>query len=155
MKRFLTSVLLLLALCSYSFGRELVATGKSNTQLGDYKIWTSDNPVTINGEEHKTYIITYANSPTEVQVVITKGKKCKNYVVLSDKLSVQYVCSEDYFGVQKLGTELAIQGFSTSDKDLNRNEYFHQKVLGPGRQSELNNAHLIASYFPRLINPSI
>jgi hypothetical protein len=40
----------------------------------------------------------------------------------------------------------------TSDAALNRSEYFHQKVLAPGKRSEVENTQLIAAYFPLLIN---
>jgi len=34
---------------------------------------------------------------------------------------------------------------------MNRIEYFHQKVISSGMGEEVENAHLIASYFPMLI----
>jgi hypothetical protein len=151
MKRMLFAALLILGFSSASFSREFVAAGKTYSALGDYKIEIADNPVVINGEQHMTYIISYENSPMEVSIVITKGEKCKNYIVLSDKLSVQYVCNAKYFGVEKLDKMLAAEGFNTNDEALNRSEYFHQKVLGPGKRTEVENAHLIAAYFPMLI----
>ncbi|MCE5345794.1 MAG: hypothetical protein LLG13_05820 [Bacteroidales bacterium] len=152
MKRIFFAALLLVAFSTASFAREFVGGGKTHSSLGDYKIYTADNPVTINGEQFKAYQISYQNSPMEVTIVIKKDKKCKNYIVLSDKLSVQYVCNESYFGVQKLDKSLKKDGYSTSDALLERSEYFHQKVLAPGRRGEVDNAHLIAAYFPRLIS---
>jgi hypothetical protein len=151
MKRMFFAALLIIGFSSASFSREFIADGKTYSALGDYKIELADNPVTINGEELKTYLISYQNSPMEVSVVIRKGKNCKNYLVLSDKLSVQYVCNENYFGVEKLDKSLAKEGYTTSDEAMNRIEYFHQKVLGPGKRAEIDNAHLIASFFPMLI----
>jgi hypothetical protein len=87
----------------------------------------------------------------EVKVVIRKDKKCKNYIVLSDKLSVQYVCNGEYFGVQKLEKSLEKDGFTTSDQALNRTEYFHQKLIATGKQAEGEATQLIAAYFPMLI----
>ena len=75
----------------------------------------------------------------------------KNYFVLSDKLSVQYVCNENYFGVEKLGKSLEKEGYTTSDAALNSFEYFHQKVIAPGKRGEIENTQLIAAYFPMLI----
>ena len=71
---------------------------------------------------------------------------------MSDKLSIQYVCNKDYFGVEKLGSNFEKEGYRTSDSALNRAEYFHQKVLAQGQGDELYNTQLIASYFPMLIN---
>jgi hypothetical protein len=151
MKRLIFAALLIIAFSSASFSREFVVGGKTHTTLGDYKIEIADNPVTINGEQLKAFVISYQNSPLEVTVVIKKDKKCKNYIVLSDKLSVQYVCNENYFGVEKLDKSLASDGFSTSDAALNNSEYFHQKVLAPGKRGEVENTMLIAAYFPMLI----
>jgi hypothetical protein len=152
MKRVFFAALLMVAFSTASFTREYVASGKTHSAFGDYKIEIADKPVTINGEELKAFVISYQNTPLEVKVVIRKGEKCKNYLVLSNKLSVQYVCNENYFGVQKLDKSLEIDGFTTSDASLNRSEYFHQKVIVPGKRGEIENAQLIAAYFPLLIN---
>jgi hypothetical protein len=150
MKRMLFAALLLVTFSSASFSREFVAGGKTHSALGDYKIEIADNPVTINGEDYKAFVISYQNSPMEVKVVITKGKKCKNYIVLSEKLSVQYVCNKDYFGVERLDKSLETDGFSTENSEMNRTEYFHQKVIAPGQRGEIENTQLIAAYFPLL-----
>jgi hypothetical protein len=151
MKRMFFAALLIVAFSTASFSREFVAGGKTHSALGDYRIELADNPVTINGEALKALVISYQNSPMEVTVAIRKGKNCKNYLVLSDKLSVQYVCNENYFGVEKLDKALATEGYTTSDAVLNRSEYFHQKVIAPGMKSEVENTQLIAAFFPMLI----
>jgi len=155
MKRMFFAALLIVAFSTASFSREFVASGKTHSTLGDYKIEIANNPVTLNGEQLKAYTISYQNSPLEVTVVIMKDKKCKNYIVLSDKLSVQYVCNGDYFGVQKLDKSLEKDGFSTSDAALDRSEYFHQKLIVPGKQSEIESTQLIAAYFPMLIQDEL
>jgi len=152
MKRMFFLALLTVAFGSATLARELVAEGKTNSALGDYRIERSDKPVVINGEELNAFIISYQNSPMEVTIVIRKGKDCKNYIVLSDKLSVQYVCNENYFGVERLDKSLHVEGFKTTDASLNRSEYFHQKKLASGKRDELENTQLIAAYFPMLIN---
>jgi len=154
MKRMFFAALLIMVISSAALAREFVAGGKSFTALGDYKIEKADKPVIINGQELKTYIISYQNSPMEVTVAIKKGDQCLNYVVLSDILSVQYVCNESYFGVEKLDKSLKMEGLSTSDVNLNRTEYFRQKVLTHGKNGEVFNTQLIASYFPMLIQNS-
>jgi hypothetical protein len=152
MKRMLFAGLLIVAFSTASFSREFVASGKTHSTFGDYKIEIANNPVTINGEQFKAYVISYQNSPLEVTVVVTKDKKCKNYIVLSDKLSVKYVCNGDYFGVQMLEKSLEKEGYKTSESALNKSEYFHQKLIVPGKQGDVFNTQLIASYFPMLIN---
>jgi hypothetical protein len=155
MKRMFFAALLIVAFSSASFSREFVASGKTHSALGDYKIEIADNPVIINGEGLKAYVISYQNSPMEIKVVIRNDKKCKNYIVLSEKLSVQYVCNGDYFGVQKLEKSLEKEGFATSDEALNRTEYFHQKLIVQGKQSEIEATRLIAAFFPILVKESL
>jgi hypothetical protein len=152
MKRVFFAVVLVVAMVTTSFSRELVAEGKTHSALGDYKIEMADNPVKLNGVDHKAFIISYQNSPMEVTVVVTKGKNCKNYVVLSDKLSIQYVCNESYFGVQLLDPSFEKDGFKTATAALNKGEYFHQKVIAAGKRGEVENTQMIAAYFPMLIN---
>jgi hypothetical protein len=155
MKRILSAGLLIVAFSTASFSREFVTGGKTHSAFGDYKIELADKPVTINGEQLKAYVISYQNSPLEVKVVIMKDKKCKNYIVLSDKLSVQYVCNGDYFGVKRLDKSFEKDGLTTSNEALNRSEYFHQKLIVPGKQSELESTQLIAAYFPMLIKDEL
>ena len=155
MKRMFFAALLIVAFSSASFSREFVAGGKTHSALGDYKIEIADNPVMINGEELKAYVISYQNSPMEVKVVIKNDKKCKNFIVLSDKLSVMYVCNGDYFGVQKLDKSLQAAGLTTSDEALNRSEYYHQKLLVQGKQGDVEATQLIAAYFPMLVKDEL
>jgi hypothetical protein len=154
MKRMFFAAILIVAFSTASFSREYVAGGKTHSAFGDYKIEIADKPVTINGEDLKAFVISYQNTPLEVTVVISKDRKCKKYIVLSDKLSVQYVCNENYFGVQKLDKSMEINGYTASDAALNRSEYFHQKVIAPGKRGEIENTQLIAAYFPMLIKSS-
>jgi hypothetical protein len=152
MKKMILTVVLILTVCTLSFGKKVVAKGNTFSALGDYKIETVDNPTTINGEDCKTFKISYENSSMEVTLVVTRSKDCRKYVVLSDKLSVQYVCNANYFGVERLDKSFEKEGYKTSDAFLNKLEYFHQKVLGPGQQPEIDATKLIAAYFPFLLN---
>jgi len=155
MKRMFFAALLIVAFSSASFSREFVASGKTYSAMGNYKIELADNSVMMNGEELKAYVISYQNSPMEVKVVVRQDKKCKNYIVLSDKLSVQYICNGDYFGVQKIEKSLENNGLATSDAALNRSEYFHQKLIAQGKQGEVEATQLIAAYFPMLIKDDL
>ena len=154
MKRLFFLALLTVAFGSAICAREFVTEGKTHSALGDYKIEKADNPVKINGEEFKAFIVTYENSPVEVTIVIRKGENCKNYIVLSDRLSVQYVCNENYFGVEKIDKSMVIDGITPTEASLNRREYFHQKKLAAGNRGELENTQLIAAYFPLLLENS-
>lgn len=154
MKRILFAVVLLVAFSASSVAREVVAEGKTFTPLGDYKIELADESVTINGEEFTPFVISYQNSPLELMVAVKQEEACKKYYVLSDKLSIQYVCNANYFGVEKLDKAFEAEGYTTSDESLNRSEYFHQKAISSGNGCELDNTMLIAAYFPMLLNNS-
>jgi len=93
---------LIATVCLTSFARKFVAEGKTFTAFGDYRIEIDDNYVTINGLQHKPYIISFTNSDLEARVMITMEKNCRKYYVFSDDLSVQYVSNRHYFGVEKL-----------------------------------------------------
>lgn len=151
MKRVVFTSLLVIAIALSSYARTLVASGKTFLAVGDYKIEVADKPFVIDGRELKTFIISYANTPLEVTVAVDKGKKCSTFLVMSDKLSVQYVCNESYFGVEKIAKAYKDKGIFTSDNNLNRAEYFHQKVITNGENSVLENAKLIAAFYPALV----
>jgi len=152
MKRVILSAVLAVAFCTASFAAKVVAKGPTFTALGDYMIETAANPAIINGEECKTFTIRYENSPMSVKVVVCKAGKCTKYVEMSDKLSVQYVCNGDYFGVEKLDKAFRKEGINTSDSELNLQEYYHQKLISQTRLSEIESTKLIAAYFPLLLN---
>jgi len=152
MKKIFLTTVLIAAACTVTFGQKVVAKGQTFSALGNYRIQATETPVPLKGAECKAYTISYENTPMEVKVVVSKDKKCKKFVVLSDKLSVQYVCNEVYFGVERLDKSFEKEGFRTSDENLDRSEYFHQKVLGPGQQSDLESTRMIAAYFPFLLN---
>ncbi len=150
MKRLITAAVLILVCCTVSFATKVVAEGKTHTVLGDYKIETLDNPVMINGKELKAFTVTYQNTGLKTTIAIDKTLKCKKYYVLSDMLSVQYVCNGHYFGVERLDKKLEKEGFMTTNDDLDNFQYYHQKVLSSGTSTDVENTKLIAAYFPFL-----
>lgn len=147
----LIAALLTAAVCNASIAREFVTEGRTGSALGDYRIEMADTPLLVSGNPVTTFVISYQNTPLEVTVAVKKDHNCKKYIVLSSKLSVQYVCNASYFGVERLDKSFEKDGYSTSDENLDRNEYFHQKVLCSGLGTELDNTRLIAAYFPMLI----
>jgi hypothetical protein len=154
MKKMILMTVLLALISTVTFGKKVVAKGQTFSPLGTYKIETVDNPIAMKGNDCQAYTISYENTPMEVTLIVCEDKeeKCRKYVVLSDKLSVQYVCNPVYFGVERLDKSFEKEGYKTTDEFLNREQYFHQKVLGPGQQPEIDAARLIAAYFPFLLN---
>ncbi len=152
MKRIILAAGLIVAISLTSFARKFVAEGKTYSTLGNYKIEIDDKYMTINGKQHRPYVITYGNSDLVVRVAVDMDKRVKKYFVISDNLSVQYEANRKYFGVQKLSPELEMEGFKTADESLNRAEYFHQKVLTRGLSWRRDNTKLIAAFFPMLLS---
>lgn len=142
---------LVLTAGSFLFATKVVAEGKTHSTMGDYKVMAIDNPVLLKGKNCRAYAITYENTPMEVTVIVCREKNCRKYLVLSDRLSVQYVNNSQYFGVEMLDQAFAKEGYKTDCTELNRKEYFHQKVLGPGQLHELDAARTIAAFFPFLL----
>jgi len=151
MKRAVLSAMLIIAVSVASFATKVVATGKTWSVIGDYRIEVAETPVVLNGEELKTFVITYENSDQKITVAVDKQKKCSKFIVISDKLCVQYVCNDSYFGVERLGKEYSKLGYTTLDENLNRSEFLNQRVISREPASALENSKLIAAYFPVLV----
>jgi hypothetical protein len=151
MKRVLLTAVCIAAFCSASLAGSIVAEGKTHSALGNYRIESLDQPVVLNGKELDAFTISYENTNMKVTVAVEKTRKCKTYYVLSDNLSVQYVCNSKYFGVQRLGGEFEKEGYSTSNEAMNASEYYHQRVLTSGGNTNLDNTKMIAAYFPFLL----
>jgi hypothetical protein len=152
MKRIVLLSVLILAFSAASFARKFVAEGTTNSVLGNYRIEVDDSYITLNGREHKPFVITYGNTGLVVRVAVDMDRNCKKYYALSDNLSVQYVCSRKFFGVEMLDKSLEKDGFKTDEKALNRDQYFHQKVLRQSPGTMIENAKLIAIFYPMLLN---
>ena len=150
MKRISLFLLLFAAVAAMSYGR-VVLKGESNTTFGSYTIEVCDRPLNLAGEDLKCYLITYENYPEVVKIYVDKDRRCKNYVVTSDDLSVMYTCNGEYFGVNKVGKKYQAEGLKTDDAKLDRADYFRQKLISHGPTDELDAAMLIASYYPELI----
>ncbi|MDZ7634668.1 MAG: hypothetical protein U5L72_09715 [Bacteroidales bacterium] len=150
MKRIFISLLVFASMAALSYGR-VVVKGESNTSFGRYTIEVCDQPMMLAGKELKCYLISYESSPVTLKVFVDKDKNCKNYVVVSDDLSVMYSCNGKYFGVNKIDKKYRSAGLATDDGMLDRSDYFHQKVLSQGTPGDIDATELIASYFPELI----
>ncbi len=150
MKRIYLALLLFACMAVVSYGKVIVK-GNSNTPFGGYTIEVCDQPMTLAGEDLKCYLISYESSPLTVKVYVDKNRSCKNYVVVSDALSVMYTCNGKFFGVNKIDKQYKIAGLGTDESRLDRADYFHQKVLAQGKTDDFDATRLIASYFPELI----
>jgi len=132
-----------------AFSRK-VAEGNTNTPFGKYKIELNSEPVMLEGEAVTSYRITYEKSPVSVVVLVDKEKKCKNYIVISESLSIMYTCNGQFFGVNIIDPKYNKEGYMTDNKRLDRANFYHQKLIVLGKQEEVDATALIASYYPFL-----
>lgn len=151
MKRTITLSLMILAVSLAAFAQKVIDTGKTYTPVGDYKIEVAEKPFILNDRVLTSYIISYENTPLKVTVAIDNHGRQINYITMSDKLSVQYTCTDKSFGVEKLNKKYAENGIFTSEEVLNRAEYLNQRVIHNGENTPLENVKLIAAFFPPLI----
>lgn len=147
----LTTVLLITLSFTLSAGN-IVAKGESNSSFGNYTIELLDDHMVINDKELDKYLISYEKSDMKVMVVMDKQKKCKKYYVLTDKLPIQYECNGTSFGIKKLDKAVAETGFGHATENLNKQEFFNQRVLISGVTDTVEHLNLIASYYPGLFS---
>jgi hypothetical protein len=152
MKKVVVVFLLTIILIPSGIAGKLISSGHSFTKFGKYKIEIAESPFILNGKELKTYLITYENAGFTLQVTAEKSGDEIIFLALSDALSVQYVSHQTYFGVEKIDQKYVGSALKTADTSLNRNEFFHQKVLTSWEVSELEKISLIAAYYPALLN---
>jgi hypothetical protein len=155
MKKVLLTTVLVLLVSMFTMGNTIVAKGSSNSAFGNYKVEQLEDHMMFKGNELDKFMITYEKSDVKVLVVLDKQKKCKKYYVLTDQAPVQYECNGVYFGIKKLDSDLQSLGFTTCLENLNREAYYHQKVIGGGTTDTVEHLALIASYYPDFFKEKI
>jgi hypothetical protein len=158
MKKTIFIIGLAVILAGYTYAQEhtasalkKVAEGDTHTPFGKYTIMLQKDALMLEGEMVKQYRITYENSPISVLVIVDKEEKCKNYIVVSDGLSVMYKCNGQYFGINRIDEKYKKEGYVTDDRNLNRTNYMYQKVISLGQLEEVDATAYIAAYYPALI----
>ena len=139
------------AALAVAFAGQVVIKGKTNSPLGVFTVEKSDDPVSIDGQDLETYIISYQNSEKELKVAIDKDKKCKKYLVCCEDMSIQYVCRENYFGIEKLDRKYIKEGYETNLHKLNQGSFYHQRIITREDKTDRNCLGLIAVYYPQLL----
>jgi len=126
-------------------------SGQSLTELGQYSISVSNNPISIANELVKTYELKYENTDVPLLIGVKKTKKCMNFIVRSGHFEVEYVCNNHVFGVNRINKSYQTVSSGDVSHRLNNNEYFHQQVISQNPKTEMELLGLIACYFPALI----
>jgi len=155
MKKIFLSAVLILSVFMVSNGNPVVSKGQSNSAFGDYQIIALTDHLVLNGRELDKYLISYEKPEMKLIVVVDKQKKCRKYYVLSGLLPVEYDCSGSFFGIKKLEQELVDKGFVTDLNNLNKQEYYRQRILTDEHLGTVDQLNLIASYYPGLLNEKV
>jgi hypothetical protein len=156
MKRnvFIIGLVLLLAGFASAQGQrafsKIVAEGTTDTPFGNYTIKVCDEPVILEGEKVTSYLITYDKSPISIEILVDKEEKCKNYIVISEGLSVMYTCNGTYFGINRIDKKYTKEGYVTDETNVDKQNYYRQKILVRGQQEEVPATSIIACYYPLL-----
>ncbi len=155
MKKFFLTTVLVLLVSMLTMGNRIVARGSSNSAFGEYKIEKMEDHMIFKGIELDKYLITYENTDLKVVVVLDKQLKCKKYYVLTDQAPVQYECNGLFFGIKKLDNDLQSVGYTTCLDNLNREVYYHQKVIGSGTTETVDQLQLIAAFYPEFFKDKV
>jgi len=155
MKRIIFSAVLLLTVYFTSTGKPVVTHGQSNTPFGDYKITQLDDHLVLNGKEFTKYLVSYNQPDRKAIVAVDLQQKSKKYYVLSGDLAIQYECNGSVFGITKLDKEFFSKGFSTNLDNLNKLEFYHQRILTSETVNTIDHLNMIASYYPGLLNEKV
>jgi len=153
MKRLFTILAFVSFLGFSGFAKAPVAQGNTHCCLGNYVVDKAIEQVYVDGKALRTFIVTYENSDLTVRIGVDRSnKKSTKYVVISDDLEIMYQCTDNrYFGVKRLTRDYLDDGFSTSDLSLDRQQYYHQKVITQLPKSEIDHVRLISVFFPKLV----
>ena len=145
------SLLMMIVMISFVTQAKFFLKGETYCALGDYNIVKAPDSFVLNGDELNTYIISYENSEKTVKIAVSKEGDCCRYIVLSENLSLQYICKKDYFGVYMHGDDFKKLGLETEKENMVLRNYYHQKVITPNSIEVKNCLGLIAVYYPRLV----
>ena len=154
MKKMISLIVLIAAFSFAAIADSFVMKGQTHTALGKYTIEKSSDIINVDGVDLETFIISYENSSKKVRVAIDEDEKKgnKNYIVVGDDLSLQYTCDSKTFGVERLDKKYKDSGLETSVDELNKTEYYHQKVITRAKSGDKDCLGLIACYYPKLVN---
>jgi len=155
MKRIYSLLVSVLIISSLTFASEVktpVAQGSTNSELGSYTIDKTAQFEMIKGEPLRAYRIWYENSPDSLTVAV---EDCKDgmtrFLVISEDLVIEYICNNNFFGVRIIDGHFEAEGYFTSAQNLDRQEYYYQKVITQKPMTETDYLSLISVYFPKLI----
>jgi hypothetical protein len=152
MKNIIIAISALIFLTTTGFNKKTVATGSTASQLGSFVIVKSDRPLISDATILRTYEVKYENSDMDVRIAIDdRDRKCLSFIVVAGDFGIQYNCDKKILGVGTVEERYVEDGIPGTNENLNRAEYFKQKVLTRSSDDETELLRLIAAYFPKLM----
>ena len=148
------SLMVLFALSAFGEGIEPMK-GSSHTEFGDYTIMLSENPLVLDNKELITYDLQYSNVKQVIRIGIEKTKRCRNFVVKYPNFEIQYVCSKKGFGVKRVDPEFISVKPEAVTALLDETQFNYQQLILSEEQETEELLHLIACFFPKLINAEV
>jgi hypothetical protein len=144
--------LLLVSLISAArVSEKVLISGQTLTELGQYKISTTDKAMKINDESLKTYELCYSGCKSPVFIGVKNSKQCKNFIVRSNNFEVEYVCKKHVFGVKRINKDYQTISTAVIDDMMDNADFFRQRIISQNPKTEEELLGLIACYFPSLL----
>jgi len=127
-------------------------TGNSMSEMGNYSLMLSEEPMLYDDQVLETYDLVYENATQPIKIAVLNEKKCKTFIVRSDEFEVQYTCNKGSFGVKKLEKRFREIPEEEMNLKLNRVGYYSQRIICTGQKTNDDYLGLIACYLPELVN---
>lgn len=150
MKRITIDLSMLLLIAFTATMQAVEMKGQTFSSLGEFEITKAENPIRVDGKDLETYMIRYQNSDKIVYVGVNGKFSSRDYLVVSPDLTAQYTKEGRFFGVKKLDEKYARE-FNTNTANMDRTEYFHQRVITQDSRKDEDFISLIAVYYPKLV----
>lgn len=152
MKKTFIAALISITFIAAAQSSSLVAQGETHSGLGKYTVERTGEFEMIKGDPLRAYYIKYENSPDSICVAVDDSRKgVTRFLVISDKLVVEYICHGKFFGARLIDEHFKEEGLSTPMHKLDKKEYYHQKLITRDAKSETEYLKLISVYYPKLI----
>lgn len=125
-------------------------SGESQTILGEYQI-TELAPETIQNATFRVFQLDYKNGNGTVTIYLNERSKCREYIVRSNVMEVQYTCNKQGFGASNVNSKYSIYPPQINDMFLSQEALAYQQKITEGEISIEKALGLIACYYPSLL----
>jgi len=130
-------------------------SGNSYSDFGDYVITLSEDPLEIDGVSLETYDLVYQNLDDVVKIAVDNKKRCTNYIVKHPGFECQYTCNKYGFGARLISSQYASLDPMVVSYLMDGEQFECQAKLVTEEKSNAELLHMIAGYFPKLIDEDV